>query len=220
MQLIKKLPTRIIKGRLESWGLFLCPYCLKEVERSLSHGKKCQSCGCKRKDLISKKLKGQKRTEEQKKNYSKAAKLKKHTKESRQKIREANIGKRYSEETNKKKGAKGKNHPYFGVSLHGMKNPNWQGGISNNPYSLDFNKEFKQFILERDNYICQDPRCIGKSKRLCCHHIDYDKNNNNPENLISLCNSCHTKTNGKKKRKYFTEFYQNIMIGRVLECLL
>lgn len=31
------------------------------------------------------------------------------------------------------------------------------------------------------------------------HHIDYNKNNNNKDNLISLCISCHVKSNWKRK---------------------
>ena len=34
-----------------------------------------------------------------------------------------------------------------------------------------------------------------ESNRLAIHHIDYDKTNNIPLNLVTLCNSCHTKTN-------------------------
>jgi len=87
-------------------------------------------------------------------------------------------------------------------------------------YPPEFNKGFKQQILERDNYTCQDPNCEHKSNTLDAHHIDYDKKNNIPENVITLCRSCHMKTNGKNKRQYFTEFYQNIMMGKLMECLL
>ncbi len=34
---------------------------------------------------------------------------------------------------------------------------------------------------------------------------DYDKRNNSPENLISLCASCHTKTNFS--RNDWTEYF-------------
>ena len=71
----------------------------------------------------------------------------------------------------------------------------------------------KQFILERDNYTCQDPNCKGEHKKLHVHHIDYNKKNNNPKNLIALCSSCHAKTNGKNNRTYWTDYYQNIIIN-------
>ena len=46
MELIKHLPTKIINGRVVSYGLFLCPFCESEVERRLSNGIKAKYCGC------------------------------------------------------------------------------------------------------------------------------------------------------------------------------
>src|SRR4030065_137836 len=46
------------------------------------------------------------------------------------------------------------------------------------------------------------------------------KKKNTPENLITLGTSCHMKTNSKKMKNYWTEFYQNIMINRIVESLL
>lgn len=49
MKLIKRLERRIPKGtgkQRQSFGLFLCPYCNKKVERGLSNGKRDKSCGC------------------------------------------------------------------------------------------------------------------------------------------------------------------------------
>ena len=39
------------------------------------------------------------------------------------------------------------------------------------------------------------------------HHIDYDKKNNNENNLISLCCSCHAQTNFK--REDWQEYFKN-----------
>jgi len=53
MKLIKKLGclhTKKMKNR-SSFGLFLCPYCGKEVERQMNSGKKYKSCGCMRDKL-------------------------------------------------------------------------------------------------------------------------------------------------------------------------
>ena len=46
-------------------------------------------------------------------------------------------------------------------------------------------------IRERDNYICQICSQYGNY----VHHIDYNKTNCNPNNLITLCIKCHSKTN-------------------------
>ena len=55
MKLIKKLGSQKNKtGNSNSWGLFLCCYCKKEVERQLESGKKSKSCGCVRAELSTK----------------------------------------------------------------------------------------------------------------------------------------------------------------------
>ena len=144
----------------------------------------------------------------------------KQTEKSKQKIREANIGKKHLKEQNQQhsKRMKGINNPMFGVHRFGELNPNWQNGISFEEYGVEFNKELKQLIKDRDFNTCQTPECMN-TDYLDVHHIDYNKQNNKPENFITLCKSCHMKTNGKN-RQYWVEFYQNIMINRIMECLL
>lgn len=80
------------------------------------------------------------------------------------------------------------------------KNNNWKGGKSFEPYSIAFNKSLKDSIRKRDNYTCQICEYTSKQsgKTLCVHHIDYDKNNCNSNNLISLCRECHGKTNSNR----------------------
>lgn len=48
MELIKKLDRRKNKTGVCNvrWGLFLCPFCVKEIERCVTNGKRCKSCGC------------------------------------------------------------------------------------------------------------------------------------------------------------------------------
>lgn len=94
----------------------------------------------------------------------------------------------------------------------GDKNPAWQGGISFEPYHYKFNKEVKLRILERNNFTCQ--LCSEYSKyvkRLHVHHIDYDKKNTNKDNLITLCHSCHSKTNHHRNEwRLFNGQFQRI----------
>lgn len=177
--------------------------------------------------------KGKKRkpfTEEHCNNISKAAKERLKDKESHpfygKKLTEEHKN-NISEARIENKSAKGENNPMFGknhteetrqkikenhVDVSGENNPNWCGGTSNYKfYGSAFTKLVKQQILERDNYKCQYPTCVEIHDRLCVHHIDYNKKNNNPENLITLGDSCHSKTNSKNNRQYWSEFYQNIM---------
>jgi len=75
------------------------------------------------------------------------------------------------------------------------KHPRWLGGISDEGYPVEFNQQLKDKIKKRDNYTCQ---YCGNRKKLVVHHVDYDKKNCNLKNLITLCNSCHSKTNGNR----------------------
>jgi 5-methylcytosine-specific restriction endonuclease McrA len=81
------------------------------------------------------------------------------------------------------------------------KHPRWLGGISFEPYSVDWTQTLKRSIRERYHYICQ---ICGKEPSVIVHHIDYNKKNCNPENLITLCRNCHTKTN--TNRNYWKEY--------------
>ena len=97
----------------------------------------------------------------------------------------------------------------------GSRGANWQGGISFEPYSIKFNNRLKEQIRKRDNYRCQE--CFrhqgelftenGRRYKLMVHHVDYDKKNNNPKNLISLCNNCHGQTGFK--REDWIKYFQN-----------
>lgn len=60
--------------------------------------------------------------------------------------------------------------------------------------------ESREFFLKKADYKCENVGCLGKSKTLHVHHIDNrgraalekgKKANNNPENIMVLCNSCH-----------------------------
>tara|TARA_Y100000310_G_scaffold325646_1_gene389402 strand:+ start:7160 stop:7957 length:798 start_codon:yes stop_codon:yes gene_type:complete len=137
-------------------------------------------------------------------------------------------GKIFSEETKQKMSMSAKNklknkknHPMFGkthsmesrkkISLNHIdcakeKNSQWKGGKSFEPYGIEFDEKLKELIRERDNYCCQLCSEKQKNRRLCIHHIDYDKQNNDPKNLISLCLNCHLKTN--VNRDNWTEFFK------------
>jgi 5-methylcytosine-specific restriction endonuclease McrA len=86
----------------------------------------------------------------------------------------------------------------------GKKHPNWRGGFSKKDYPSIWRETLKKSIRERDNYTCQVCFKIQSSRSFDVHHIDYNKKNCNPVNLITLCKSCHTKTT--LKRRYWILF--------------
>jgi len=92
----------------------------------------------------------------------------------------------------------------------GVNNPNWQDGKSFEAYSRDFNYKLKKRIRDRSGNICS---ICGKDKdtngrELDVHHIDYNKKNNNPNNLIALCHDCHLLTNGN--RNHWKDYFQTM----------
>lgn len=97
----------------------------------------------------------------------------------------------------------------------GNKNPNWQGGIDKDPYPFYFNYELKAKIRDRDSHVCQlcgitEEEELNKVRRnLAINHIDYNKRNNDPSNLITLCMSCNSKVN--YNRKYWTKYFQDLL---------
>jgi len=102
------------------------------------------------------------------------------------------------------------------ISRLGQNNPSWKGGISCEPYcDVWLDKDFKESIKERDNYICQNPDCWqrdGKAGILNIHHIDYNKKNCKPSNLITVCKSCNSSAN--KDREWHKAWYQAILSKR------
>jgi len=91
-------------------------------------------------------------------------------------------------------------------TLKGENHPNWNGGSSTLPYPFGFNKVLKENIKKRDNHKCMI--CNKETQKLAIHHIDYNKNNIDLCNLISLCYSCHPKTNFN--RENWIKFFDNM----------
>ncbi len=102
-------------------------------------------------------------------------------------------------------------NPMYSVHNLCELSPNWHGGKSFEPYSKEFNRYLKEQVRIRDNYTCQLCDKIQIDEFFNVHHINYNKKDSRPENLISLCDSCHSKTNSNRKyyEQYFTLFMEN-----------
>jgi hypothetical protein len=92
-------------------------------------------------------------------------------------------------------------------------NPNYVHGEANIRYPVEWNKRFKEKIRLRDEYRCQlcDLDEVNHGKKLCVHHIDFDRFNLSPENLITLCKYCHGKFHGKYTREKCKEELLNLL---------
>lgn len=147
--------------------------------------------------------KGKHLSEEHKKKIRETMKGKIFSEEHKERISKAIKGRVFSEEWKNKLRISNKG------KQSGSKNANWKGGISFLPYPVAFNRELKELIRQRDGYQCQlcgMPECENISK-LDVHHIDHNKENCLPSNLIALCRSCNVKANYNRKQwiKHFKE---------------
>ena len=103
---------------------------------------------------------------------------------------------------------KGSNNPMFGIKS--SDHHNWKGGISCEPYCEQWlTNDLKGYIKDRDGYKCQNPQCTKYSKNLCVHHINYNKKDCDPWNLITLCSSCNSAATFQ--RDWWECFYKEII---------
>ena len=184
----------------------------EETKRKIGNGNRGKIKTIEERKRMSERWKQVPHTEEWNKKVGLALSGKKKSKEhciNIKKSREYIRGKTYEEVYGEKKANKIKNK----ISVHSkLENNNmWKGGKSFEPYGLSFNNIFKRRIRKRDNQICM--MCgIHREKinrALNVHHINYDKLLSVLQNCISLCDSCHSKTN--VNRKYWIKFFQSIL---------
>lgn len=92
-----------------------------------------------------------------------------------------------------------------------IKNPDIKGVEYQQGEQMGF-WNLREYILHRDNHKCQNPNCKNKDNQpiLEIHHIKYQGNGgtDTPNNLITLCNKCHTTPN-HKQGKFLYEWQTN-----------
>lgn len=104
-----------------------------------------------------------------------------------------------------------------------LKNPNIQGKEYQEGEQLGF-FNLREYILFRDNHTCQNCKGKSKNKVLNVHHIESRKTGgNSPDNLITLCKTCHDKYHKgeiqlkiKRGKSYKESTFMNIMKNRIL----
>jgi hypothetical protein len=126
------------------------------------------------------------------------------------------IGK-YLNQINKNKGHVFCNFKCMGLYRRqqyiGNNNPAWIDGSSYQDYPSQFTEVLREQIRERDNHECQncgiteEEHLIIYGRMIEVHHIDYNKENCNKDNLITTCKQCNLRAN--TNRPYWQEFYTN-----------
>lgn len=113
---------------------------------------------------------------------------------------------------------------YYRGSIHHA----WKGGISFEPYCLKFNYRFKERVREffgRKCVECGKYESVNKyetttEKRKCgiklhVHHVNYNKYaccDTSKPLFVTLCHSCHSKTNSK--RRNYEKLYTDLIINK------
>lgn len=138
------------------------------------------------------------RKEKQSQNYSGEGNPyygKKHSQESKTKIIIAHL---------RNEDWKDSKNPWYGKGhlRKGENNTSWNGGTSLDKYPETWTEDLRTEIRIRDRFVCS----ICRSNGCDVHHIDYNKKNCNEYNLITLCRSCHAKTNFNREawKSYFS----------------
>lgn len=111
----------------------------------------------------------------------------------------------------------------FGDYCTGEKSSNWKGGISKEPYGLDWTRSKKKRIRALDEYRCQ--RC-GRTQEeqmsetrqsLSVHHIDGNKKNCSDDNLVTLCIKCNVKIEYLPLRPNFKETIERRKLNKNID---
>lgn len=118
-----------------------------------------------------------------------------------------NCGKTFKVKPNREKEAKFCSNKCQGEAMKGKNHWNWKGGFRDNRDS-EWRQEIRPKVLERDNHKCQKCGMTNKEHKsefgqeLQVHHIDSNRENNSLDNLITLCEYCHSKiSNGEATLK-------------------
>lgn len=114
---------------------------------------------------------------------------------------------------------KGEKNPFFGKNhteetrkIFSLQRGGTGTPYENSKYPIEWNEKLRNKIRERDNYTCkncgmgQEENIVIYGRDLEVHHIDYNKENTNEDNLITLCLHCHRRTN--YNRDYWINFFK------------
>jgi hypothetical protein len=210
----------------------------EETKRKLSEARKGKFCGEKNPHY------GKPQSEEARRKISEANKRRPPiSEETRHKLSLAGMGKigpmtgkHHSEATKEKMSISRKANPVkFWLGKHqppeiiqkrlshamlsGEDHPNWQGGISFEPYCPRFTREFKERVRAFFDYRCVECGTPQNGRKLHIHHVTFNKKTCCDSSIplfVPLCKSCHSKTNFNREywKQHFTEIINTYYGGK------
>lgn len=215
---------------------------ISESMKGVNTWSKGSSLSDEHKQKISESMKGREFSEEHKENLSKAASERVYTEEDRKRNSESHKGLKHSEETKKKMSETRKKigispktreanrvarlgkHLSFEVrckirdSISGENNPNWNGGVSKEPYCKKWNPYLRLRIRTFFGFRCVlcGREEIFEKRKLHCHHVFYNKNaccDDSERMFAPLCQRCHGKTNRTKNKEEWMKKISEIIIN-------
>ena len=123
----------------------------------------------------------------------------------REKISKGNKGKIRTEESKKK----------YSESKKGVKNPNWNP--NREEVYFPYGEKFYDDEIRENKWNLQNGRdmltgtILDFNKKPAYHHIDYDKSNDNPDNLCFVSMSNHGRITGNQRNTIKSEEYKKIL---------
>ena len=199
----------VICNRLKKFNIPTRPRCdaTPDTRRLMSESRRGKPSG----------MAGKVQSDDARRKMSESRKGKRLSPEIIAKVAASNTGKKRSIETRTRMSIarKGKTHKGTSPSkevraklseaFSGSRSPNWQGGISFEPYCPKFNQDLRRRVRAFFEHRCV---CCGKHatecfKNLSVHHVAYDKQiccNGKPVCFAALCHRCHSRTNHDRER--------------------
>ena len=87
------------------------------------------------------------------------------------------------------------------TSRIGKGNPAWKGGqIKKIRYPPEFSASFRASIRDRDQHKCFLCGAMENGRAHDVHHINYTPDDSSRMNCMTLCRSCHVKTNYDREK--------------------
>jgi 5-methylcytosine-specific restriction endonuclease McrA len=83
---------------------------------------------------------------------------------------------------------------------------------STGDYGPEWTAELREAIVRRDEFRCQ---LCGSNVELQVHHVDLDRSNSDPSNLLTLCARCHLGYHGRGERGAETSHAREVMVARL-----